>query len=66
MNLNEKVAVVTGGGGYLCGAMARGFARAGCAVAVLDLRLEKAEAVVEELKETGFSKVLGIAMGVTR
>ena len=66
MNLNEKVAVVTGGGGYLCGAMARGFARAGCAVAVLDLRLEKAEAVVEELKETGFSKVLGIAMDVTR
>ena len=40
-NLEGKVSAVTGAGGYLCGEMARGFARAGCKVAILDLRLEK-------------------------
>lgn len=48
-NLEGKVAAVIGGGGHLCSAMARGFARAGCKVAVLDLRLEKAEDVCKEL-----------------
>ena len=32
---------VIGGGGHLCGEMARGFVRAGCKVALLDLRIEK-------------------------
>ena len=44
-NLESQVAAVTGAGGHLCSEMARGFARAGYAVAVLDLRLEKAQAV---------------------
>ena len=52
-NLRGKVAAVIGGGGHLCSEMARGFARAGCAVAILDLRPEKARAVEEELKAEG-------------
>ena len=48
-NLEGKVAVVIGGGGHLCSAMARGFSRAGCKVAVLDLRLEKAKDVCKGL-----------------
>lgn len=63
-NLEGKVAVVIGAGGHLCGEMARGFARAGCKVAILDLRLEKAKAVEDELKKVGFENVISIAIDV--
>ena len=36
-NLNGRVAVVTGGGGVLCGDFAKALARQGVKVAVLDL-----------------------------
>lgn len=36
-NLKGKVAVVTGGGGVLCGSFAKTLAKQGCRVAVLDL-----------------------------
>ena len=62
--LDGKVAAVTGGGGHLCGEMARALARAGVAVAVLDLRLEKAEAVADEIREAG-GTALGLAIDVT-
>jgi NAD(P)-dependent dehydrogenase (short-subunit alcohol dehydrogenase family) len=65
-NLEEKVAVVTGAGGYLCSEMVRGFARAGCAVAVLDLRLEKALSVANELKSDGFDRVFPYAIDVAK
>jgi len=42
LSLSGKVAVVTGGGGILCGAFAKALADAGAKVAVLDLNLEKA------------------------
>ena len=47
VKLNGKVAVVTGGGGVLCGIMAKALAKAGAKVAILDLRAEAAEAVAE-------------------
>lgn len=65
-NLEGKVAALTGAGGHLCSEMARGFARAGCAVAVLDLRLEKAQTVEAELREAGCSAVLSFAMDVAK
>lgn len=65
-NLEGKVAAVTGAGGHLCSEMARGFARAGCAVAVLDLRLEKAKAVEAELRAEGFDKVMSLAIDVAK
>ena len=65
-NLEGRVAVVTGAGGHLCSEMARGFARAGCAVAVLDLRLEKAQAVEADLKGKGFDKVMSLAIDVAK
>ena len=52
-NLKGKVAVVTGGGGILCGAMAKELARQGMKVAVLDLRLEAAQKVVDEIEAAG-------------
>ena len=65
-NLKDKVAVVIGAGGHLCGEMARGFARAGCKVAVLDLRFEKAKAVEDELKKEHFDNVISIAIDVAK
>jgi len=57
--LKGKVAAVTGGGGYLCGEMARGLAQAGCKLAVMDIRLEKANTVAQEIIALG-----GEAIGV--
>lgn len=51
--LRGKVAVLTGGGGHLCGEMARGLARAGAAVWLLDIRPEKAEAVAASIHALG-------------
>jgi NAD(P)-dependent dehydrogenase (short-subunit alcohol dehydrogenase family) len=64
--LEDKTAVVIGGGGYLCGEMARGFASAGCAVAVLDLRPEKAQVVADELRTKGHDRVMSEQIDVTR
>jgi len=51
--LSGKVAVVTGGGGVLAGAMSRALGRVGAKVAVLDLVLEAAEKVVNEVVTAG-------------
>ncbi|MBN2355684.1 SDR family oxidoreductase [candidate division KSB1 bacterium] len=52
-SLQDKVAVVIGGGGVLAGAMAEGFARAGADIAILDLTLEKAQKKAEEISRLG-------------
>jgi NAD(P)-dependent dehydrogenase (short-subunit alcohol dehydrogenase family) len=64
-NLEGKVVAITGAGGHLCSEMARGFARAGCSLALLDLRLEKALAVEAELRERGFQSVMSFSTDVT-
>ena len=50
-SLKGKVAAITGGGGYLCSEMARGLSKAGCKVAVMDIRLSKADVVAKEISE---------------
>ena len=50
-SLKGKVAAITGGGGYLCSEMARGLSKAGCKVAVMDIRLSKADVVAQEISE---------------
>ena len=49
-----KVAVVTGAGGLICGAMARAFAQSGAKVAALDLNEDAVKALSDELKSEGF------------
>ena len=48
-DLTNKVAVVTGAGGVLCGMFAKALAASGARVAVLDLNLEAAEEVAGEI-----------------
>ncbi|MBF0239105.1 MAG: SDR family oxidoreductase [SAR324 cluster bacterium] len=52
-NLEGKVAAVIGGGGHLCGAMARGLGLAGVKILVLDKILEKSESVVNDIRNNG-------------
>ena len=52
-DLTGKVAAVTGAGGVLCGGMAKALARAGAKVAVLDLSLDAANKVANEINESG-------------
>ena len=51
--LKGKVAVVTGGGGVLCGTMSRALGRAGARVAVLDLFPGAAQRVADEIVAAG-------------
>ncbi len=47
--LEGKVAVVTGGGGVLCGAMSRALGRIGARVAVLDISIAAAQKVADSI-----------------
>ncbi|MCP3967799.1 MAG: SDR family oxidoreductase [Lentisphaerae bacterium] len=63
IDLKGKVAVVTGGGGVLCGYMAKALAECGAKVAILDLREESAQQVADEIKAEG-GEAIGIAANV--
>ncbi len=52
-DVSGQVAVVTGGGGVLCGAMSRALAKAGVKVAVLDILPEAAQKVVDDITAGG-------------
>jgi len=60
VDLNGKVAVVTGGGGVLCSTMAKALAECGAAVAVADLKLEAAQRVADEITAAG-GKAMAVA-----
>ncbi|HDI00237.1 MAG TPA: SDR family oxidoreductase [Firmicutes bacterium] len=51
--LEGKVAAITGGGGVLCGTMARALGRLGVKVAVLDISEEAARKVAEDVEAEG-------------
>lgn len=52
-NLKNRVAVVTGGGGVLCSGFAKDLAAFGVKVAVLDLKVEAAQKVADEITASG-------------
>ncbi|WP_438477960.1 SDR family oxidoreductase [Streptococcus pluranimalium] len=53
IEFKDKVVVVTGAGGVLCGYMAKEFAKAGAKVALLDLNQEAAQKFVDDIEATG-------------
>ena len=53
MDLSDQVAVVTGGGGVLCSMFSKALAALGAKVAVLDLNLDAAKAVADEIAAAG-------------
>ncbi|MCX6930952.1 MAG: SDR family oxidoreductase [Verrucomicrobia bacterium] len=59
INLKDQVAVVTGGGGVLCSAMAEALAQCGAKVAILGLRPERSQKVADVIVKAG-----GVAMGL--
>lgn len=63
VDLSGKVALVTGGGGVLCGCMAKALAASGAAVAIADLRKDAADAVASEIVAAG-GKAIGVACNV--
>lgn len=52
-DVEGQVVVLTGGGGILCGTMARGLARLGAKVVALDIRPDAAQAVADEIVAQG-------------
>ena len=54
VDYKNKVVVITGAGGLICGAMARAFAQSGAKVAALDLNEEAVKNLANELKAEGF------------
>jgi len=55
----SKVVVLTGAGGVLCSTLAKALAKQGHKIAVLDLKIEAAKAVSNQINEAG-----GMAIGV--
>jgi Dehydrogenases with different specificities (related to short-chain alcohol dehydrogenases) len=63
--LRGKVALITGGSGVLCSAMAKGLAGAGAKVALLGRSLDKVEAVASEIRGSG-GEALALSADVTK
>ena len=53
VDLTGKVAVVTGGGGVLCGAFSKALAACGAKIAILNLGIEPAQAVCDAITAEG-------------
>ena len=61
----SKVIVITGAGGVLCSSLAKALAKAGHKIAVLDLRIEAAKKVADEINAAG-GKAIGVAANVLK
>ena len=53
LDLTNKVVVITGAGGIICGGIAKALAPSKAKIAILDLNLEAAEKVAKEVQEIG-------------
>ncbi|MBP7935516.1 MAG: SDR family oxidoreductase [Phycisphaerae bacterium] len=62
-DLSGKSVAITGGGGVLCGGLAECLAERGMRVAVMDLKVEAAEAVVASIAQKG-GKAIAVAANV--
>jgi 3-hydroxybutyrate dehydrogenase len=65
MNLQDKIAIVTGAARGIGATIARRYVQAGARVAVADLKLEAAEETAGQLTAQGPGSAMGVAMDVT-
>lgn len=65
-NLTNKVAVVTGAGGHLCGKISEGLLKAGCKVALLDIRDKNLNKVSIYLKRQKLKNFITIKFDATK
>ena len=54
IDYKDKVVVITGAGGLICGAMAKAFSKCGAKVAALDLNEDKVKELANEIKSYGY------------
>ena len=59
-SLEDKVAVIIGGGGHICSALAEGYALAGASLSIVDLRIEKALKISKTIHSKHRTKVISI------
>jgi len=64
LNLKDKVAVLTGGAGIICSALARSLAAHGVKTVILDLNREAAEAVAKNIENEFHAPSIGISASV--
>ena len=64
-NIRGKTVFLTGAGGHIVGELSKGFARAGCRTIVGDLRLHKAQAIVDILIQEG-CEAIALEIDVTK
>ncbi len=64
LNLKDKVAVITGGGGVICSAMALDLAHQGVKTAILDLNQEAAAAIAQNIEATTGCRSIGLMANV--
>ncbi|MFO8000414.1 MAG: SDR family oxidoreductase [Marinilabilia sp.] len=64
LNLDGKIAVVTGGGGVICSVMAKELATHGVKTAILDLKQDAADEVAKEIKESTGVESIGFSANV--
>jgi NAD(P)-dependent dehydrogenase (short-subunit alcohol dehydrogenase family) len=63
-DLNNKVCVLTGGGGVIGAVLANGLASVGVKLAILDIKKEFADKVVEEVKKKYSIEAIGVEANV--
>lgn len=56
-DISGKIVVITGAGGIICGVMAREMAKKGAKVALLDLFVENAQKIADEIRADGGSAI---------
>ena len=64
LNLKDKVAIITGGAGIICSAMARSLAAQGVKTVILDLKLDAAQEVARQIENEFNASSFGIAANV--
>jgi NAD(P)-dependent dehydrogenase (short-subunit alcohol dehydrogenase family) len=63
-NLNDKVAIITGGAGIICSTMAKSLASQGVKTVILDLNKEAAVAVANEIEKEFGTPSIGVSASV--